>query len=479
MVPPSKNPLSLFLFLLRRRDGQGECQSHRRGWLKRDASIFGASPLRPPPPSPVHRRLPPVSQIPAGWDPYDPVPYVPPPNPYDTSLEDPWNEMSGSDVGSDEEEEDVKTRVLRRLQVGQYISYFAKEVYRCPFCTRRLGATDFNCLVTHAENISNTFPKVGTTVNVHSFRAKHRALGMHLRSLQRVEISAGACLSSPRLPREQGQQVEAADGPIMTSYVEGSPVKALIVEDSAVEIMVLSAMLRRFHCEITIAKNGKEAVQMFLEGKKFDIIFCDKDMPVMSGPEAIEKIRTLGEIHVKIVGVSIDNAQEEFMRVGADEFLPKPMELDVVGAIIQEVIKKKNNDTPIMTSYIEGSSVKALIVEDSAVEIMVLSAMLRRFHCEITIAKNGKEAVQMFLEGKKFDIIFCDKDMPVMSGPEAIEKIRTLGEIHVKIVGVSIDNAQEEFMRVGADEFLPKPMELDVVGAIIQEVIKNKNNDTV
>ncbi|KAK1677998.1 hypothetical protein QYE76_038846 [Lolium multiflorum] len=131
----------------------------------------------------------------------------------------------------------------------------------------------------------------------------------------------------------------------MTSYVEGSPVKALIVEDSAVEIMVLSAMLRRFHCEITIAKNGKEAVQMFLEGKKFDIIFCDKDMPVMSGPEAIEKIRTLGEIHVKIVGVSTDNAQEEFMRVGADEFLPKPMELDVVGAIIQEVIKKKNNDT--------------------------------------------------------------------------------------------------------------------------------------
>jgi hypothetical protein len=101
------------------------------------------------------------------------------------------DQMSGSDVGSDEEEEDVKTRqVLRRLQVGQYISYFAKEVYRCPFCTRRLGATDFNCLVTHAENISNTFPNVGTTVNVHSFRAKHRALGMHLRSLQRVEISA-------------------------------------------------------------------------------------------------------------------------------------------------------------------------------------------------------------------------------------------------------------------------------------------------
>jgi hypothetical protein len=55
----------------------------------------------------------------------------------------------------------------------------------------------------------------------------------------------------------------------------------------------------------------------------------------------------LGEIHVKIVGVSVgENAQEAFMRVCADEFMPKPMVLDVVGAIIQEVIKKKkNNDT--------------------------------------------------------------------------------------------------------------------------------------
>ena len=32
-------------------------------------------------------------QIPPGFDPYEPVPYVPPPNRYDTSIEDPWNEV--------------------------------------------------------------------------------------------------------------------------------------------------------------------------------------------------------------------------------------------------------------------------------------------------------------------------------------------------------------------------------------------------
>ncbi|KAM0889083.1 hypothetical protein ACQ4PT_027921 [Festuca glaucescens] len=131
---------------------------------------------------------------------------------------------------------------------------------------------------------------------------------------------------------------------MMTSFVQGSPVKALIVEDTAVHALILSTILRKFHCEITMAENGNEAVQLFLEGKKFDIIFCDKDMPVMSGPETIEKIRALGESHVKIVGISADyDAQEAFVSAGADVFLPKPMKFDVVGPMIQEVINKKNN----------------------------------------------------------------------------------------------------------------------------------------
>ncbi|XP_071675360.1 uncharacterized protein [Lolium perenne] len=117
------------------------------------------------------------------------------------------DQLSGSDVGSDDEHHDTKTQqVLRRLHVSQYVSYFAKGVYRCPFCTRRLGGTDFNCLVTHAENIGNTFHKVGTTVNPYSFRAKHKALGMNLRNFQRVEIAAGRMPPlKPKVPKRSNK----------------------------------------------------------------------------------------------------------------------------------------------------------------------------------------------------------------------------------------------------------------------------------
>ena len=47
---------------------------------------------------------------------------------------------------------------------------------------------------------------------------------------------------------------------------------------------------------------------------------------------------------MKIVGVSADdNAMEAFMSAGADVFVPKPLRFDVLRALIQEVITKKNN----------------------------------------------------------------------------------------------------------------------------------------
>ncbi|VAI23758.1 unnamed protein product [Triticum turgidum subsp. durum] len=124
-----------------------------------------------------------------------------------------------------------------------------------------------------------------------------------------------------------------------------------------------------------------------------------------------------------------------------------------------------------------SSSMKALVVEDDTVQRMVLSTMLLKFECDITLAKNGKEAVDLFLEGKKFDIILCDKDMPIMTGPEAIVKIRAMGESDVKILGMSADDdAMEVFISVGADVFVPKPMKVEYLGSIIKEIINNKKN---
>ncbi|XP_037488617.1 two-component response regulator ORR42-like [Triticum dicoccoides] len=127
-----------------------------------------------------------------------------------------------------------------------------------------------------------------------------------------------------------------------------------------------------------------------------------------------------------------------------------------------------------------STSIKAQLVEDIKVCRFVLSTILLRLHCEVTLAMNEKEAADLFLEGKKFDIVLLDKNMPIMTGPEAIVKIRAMGETDVKMVGVSADDhAMEAFMSAGADLFVPKPMRMEALGPIIQEVINKKKNDMV
>ena len=55
------------------------------------------------------------------------------------------------------------------------------------------------------------------------------------------------------------------------------------------------------------------------------------------------KIRSLGATEVKMVGVSADyGGMEALMSAGADMFVPKPMKLETLDSMLQEVIGKKN-----------------------------------------------------------------------------------------------------------------------------------------
>ena len=120
-------------------------------------------------------------------------------------------QVQSTDVDSDDEAVHTKARhVLRRLQSGQYNRYFADDVYRCPFCTtRRLGSTEFNTVVTHAEAVKTSRPNVGESVNLYAYIAKHLALGIHLRNLQQVAIAEG-CMPpiKPKVRKPKGYKIQ-------------------------------------------------------------------------------------------------------------------------------------------------------------------------------------------------------------------------------------------------------------------------------
>lgn len=105
--------------------------------------------------------------------------------------------------------------------------------------------------------------------------------------------------------------------------------KILIVEDNTTNQLVLLGLLEDYVEEIDVAKNGKEAVEMFEKGK-YELIFMDLQMPVMDGYEATKIIREIDK-EIPIIALTANAMQEEIQKtksLGMNTHLTKPIDLE-------------------------------------------------------------------------------------------------------------------------------------------------------
>lgn len=115
------------------------------------------------------------------------------------------------------------------------------------------------------------------------------------------------------------------------------------------------------------------------------------------------------------------------------------------------------------------STLRALIVEDDAASRKVLSLTLESLGAEFTCADDGLDGLNVF-QGKPFDVVLMDLNMPVMDGFEAIRQIRSheqsLARTRTPVVVVSAYDRPVDVRtarEAGADEFVPKPIDIQAL----------------
>ena len=107
------------------------------------------------------------------------------------------------------------------------------------------------------------------------------------------------------------------------------PLRILLAEDNPTNQLVFAKLMQSFNVEVTIAANGREAVD-HASRHSFDIVFMDMRMPEMDGLEAARAIRALGGAWRRIPIVALTaNAFADDVKAcrdaGMDEFIAKPM----------------------------------------------------------------------------------------------------------------------------------------------------------
>lgn len=125
------------------------------------------------------------------------------------------------------------------------------------------------------------------------------------------------------------------------------PLRFLLVEDNPVnQTMVLLILKKKGHT-VTVVGDGQRALEE-LEKHTYDVVLMDIRMPGMSGDEAAKCIRASDskvlDRDVPIIAMtaySTDEDVQEFLDIGMDGFIGKPMTWETVSTSIYKILQKK------------------------------------------------------------------------------------------------------------------------------------------
>jgi DNA-binding NtrC family response regulator len=264
-----------------------------------------------------------------------------------------------------------------------------------------------------------------------------------------------------------------------------------------------------------VALNGDEALQM-VEDETPDVMVLDLRMPGIDGMEVLERVKN-EHPNVQIViltGHGSEKEEKEARRLGAFQYLQKPADTNQILSVIRsawsksvqaatefvqeskeefeksamaaayaeggvpemsrEVMEedkaKSSPKTPAAAAEASARTLKVLLVDDEEDLVRTMAERMEMRDLGSDVALDGQQALKM-IEGEMPDVMVLDLRMPGLDGMDVLRRVKeSYPQIAVIIMtGHGSDKDEEEARRLGAFEYLRKPVDINQ----LMEVVKN------
>ena len=201
-----------------------------------------------------------------------------------------------------------------------------------------------------------------------------------------------------------------------------------------------------------------------------DILFIDHKFRLRG-----DEIKKFLDFDTKIVVMSTGDQKRSLKRYTSriDRILYKPINFTKTLKILNQ-----KEDISESEHKITFENIHVLVAEDNLINQKLLLNVLHRLGIEVSIANNGKEALESRMKNE-YDMILMDIEMPVMGGMEATGQIITYERKqnieHIPIVALTANalaGDREKYIGAGMDDYLSKPIELEKLNVLLEAYFK-------
>jgi DNA-binding response OmpR family regulator len=258
----------------------------------------------------------------------------------------------------------------------------------------------------------------------------------------------------------------------------------LVIDDSVTFREALKAALEQASYRVIVSDSGEEGLRLASDQRPMAVV-VDGQLPGIDGATVIRRIRldaALRGLPCLLLTASDERGAElHALDAGADAFVRKDEDIDVILARLKAVLRSAGGQSPDRAQERGTASLaapkKILAVDDSETHLQELAEALRADGYEVVLARSGEEALQL-LAVQRVDCVLLDLLMPGIGGRETCRRVKNAPGMRdipiVMLTAVEDREAMIQGLSAGADDYIAKSSDFDLVRARVLAQIRRK-----
>ena len=274
----------------------------------------------------------------------------------------------------------------------------------------------------------------------------------------------------------------------MVPQINLSGVHTLVVDDHPTNRLILRETLGAWGATVSETENGPAGLAELRRAADsatpYELLLLDCRMPGMDGFAVAEALNSAPiRKGLTVIMLTSNHWADDIARtydLGLGGYLVKPIRRsDLYQTIGIALGRTKGTPVPVADTAIPehttpATSLRVLLVEDSADNQLLIRSYLKSTSHRLDIADNGAIAVEKFKNGH-YDLILMDMQMPVMDGLTATKTIRRWERDHdlpaTHIIALTALALKEEAVKIfeaGCNTHMTKPVKKTTLLKLLQ-----------